>query len=203
MPTAKAQGESGSATVTMTRTNENEAGLETKAAWSVVVVYEDAAARERAVTFCDQLIKRFWAKCEFDVSWWPFALLDQTPATKDATERAAQADVIVLSATPEGDFPLPVKAWVEAWLNRRGDREGMLVGLMEPVPGTSDREGEKHHYLRNAAHHGAMDYLTQIPQDISRLIPDSLDSYTKRADQVTSLLDDILRQQTPPPPLSP
>src|ERR1035437_10628073 len=113
----------------MTRTNEIGAGLETKAAWSVVVVYEDAAARERAVTFCDQLVSRFWAKCEFDVSWWPFALLNQAPAHEEAAERAAQADLIVFSATPEGGFPLPVKAWVETGLSQRGESEGKLVGL--------------------------------------------------------------------------
>ena len=64
----------------MTRTNENGVGLETKTACSVVVVYEDATARERALTFCDQLVGRFWAKCEFDVSWWTFDLLDQEVA---------------------------------------------------------------------------------------------------------------------------
>jgi len=187
----------------MTRTNENGAGLETKAAWSVVVVYEDAAARECAVTFCDQLVSRFWAKCEFDVSWWSFALLDQPPATEEAAERATQANLIVFSATPEGDFPLPVKAWVQSWLNQRGDREGLLVGLMEQVAGPGDREGQKHQYLRKAAHHGAMDYLTQVPPGISLSIPDSLESYTARAHQVTSLLDDILHQPPPPPHLSP
>jgi len=74
----------------------------------------------------------------------------------------------------------------------------MLVGLMDPLADPASAEGQKHHCLRNAAHHGAMDYLTQVPQDISRPIPDSLDSYTQRADQVTNLLDDILRQQAPP-----
>jgi hypothetical protein len=44
-----------------------------------------------------------------------------------------------------------------------------------------------------------MDYLTEVPQDISRSIPDSLDSYTERADQVTGLLANILQQQPPPP----
>jgi hypothetical protein len=203
-PTVKVSGKKGSPTTTaMISTTENGAGLETKAALSVVVVYEDAAARECAVTFCDQLVSRFWAKCAFDVSWWPFALLNQAPATEEAAERAAQADLIVLSATPEGDFPLPVKAWVETWLNQRGDREGTLVGLMEPVAGAGDREGPKHHYLRKAAHRGSMDYLTQVPPDITRSIPDSLDSYTERADQVTSLLEDILHQPPPPPHLSP
>ena len=66
----------------MTRTNENGAGLEAKAAWSVVVVYEDAATRERAVSFCDQLVSRFWAKCEFDVSWWSFALLEKADGSQ-------------------------------------------------------------------------------------------------------------------------
>jgi hypothetical protein len=45
-----------------------------------------------------------------------------------------------------------------------------------------------------------MDYLTHIPQDMAR-ISDSLDSYTIRADEVTSVLDDILHQQMPPPTL--
>ena len=187
----------------MTRANENGARLETKAAWSVVVVYEDSATRERAVGFCDQLVKRFWTRFEFDVSWWPFALLGESTAATEAAEKAARAHLIVFSATPEGEFPARVKDWIETWLIRRGDREGMLAGLLEPAENPSAREGHKHVYLRNAAHRGAMDYLTQVPQDISRSIPDSLDSYTERADQVTSLLDDILRQQPPPPHLLP
>ena len=188
---------------TMTRTNENGARLEAKAAWSVVVVYEDAAARERAVGFCDQLVNRFWAKCDFDVSWWPFTVLEKADSAREAAEKAAHADLIAFSSNPEGDFPRPVKTWIETWLTQRGDREGMLIGLLEPVVGAGSREGQKHYYLRNAAHQGAMDYLTQVPQDISRSIPDSLDSYTQRADQVTSLLDDILHQQPPPPHLLP
>jgi hypothetical protein len=187
----------------MTTTNEIGVRLETKAAWSVVVVYEDATARERAMTFCDQMVSRFWAKCEFDVSWWPFTLLDQPVAARGAAEKAAQADLVVFAATPDGDFPLPVRTWVESWLNQRSDREGMLVGLMELPGGATDWEAQKHQYLRQAAHHGAMDYLTKIPQGTSLSIPESLDSYTERASQVTSLLDDILHQQTSRPQLSP
>ena len=66
----------------MTRTNEDGARLEAKAAWSVVVVYEDPAARERAVGFCDQLVSRFWARFEFDVSWWSFALLEEADGSQ-------------------------------------------------------------------------------------------------------------------------
>jgi hypothetical protein len=187
----------------MTRAKENGARLEPKAAWSVVVVYEDPATRERAVGFCNQLVKRFWTRFEINVSWWSFALLEECPAAKEAAERAARADLIVFSAAPEGDFPAQVKDWIETWLIRRGDREGMMAGLLEPADNSTAREGPRHVCLRNAARRAAMDYLTQVPQDISRSIPDSLESYTARADQVTSLLDDILRRQTPPPHLLP
>jgi len=183
----------------MTREKEDEAQVETKAAWSVVAVYEDPAARDRAVGFCDQLVGRFWAHFEFDVSWWSFALLEQALAANEASDKAAHADLIVISATPEGEFPASLKAWMDSWLGRRGEREGMLVGLIEDAGDPSVGEVPKHHWLRDAAHRASMDYLTQVPQDISRSFPDSLDSYTERADQVTTLLDDILHQQPPPP----
>jgi hypothetical protein len=183
----------------MTQTKEGGAGSVTKATWSVLVIYEDDAARDRAVGFCDQLVDRFWAKCDFEVSWWPFALLKETISAREAALKASCADLILFSSTPEGDFPPAVKAWIETWRNKRGDREGLLIGLMDSPAAAADREGQKHHCLRNAAHHGAMDYLTQVPQDIALSIPDSLDSYTQRAHQVTSLLDEILHQHLPPP----
>lgn len=185
----------------MTRTDQNGARSEAKSAWTVVVVYEDPAARERAMGFGDQLVGRFWAGLEFDLRWWAFAQLEGADSAKAAADEAARADLVVFVAHPEGDFPPAVKVWTETWLSQRGDREGVLVGLLEPVLGAGGQEGPKHHFLRNAAHHGAMDYLTEMPQDISRSIPDSLDSYTERAEQVTSLLDNILHQQAPPPSL--
>ena len=185
----------------MKRTNESGTRLGAKAAWSVVVVYEDGAARERAVGVCDQLVSRFWEECDFDVSWWAFSVLEEASSANEAALKAARADLIIFSATPEGDFSLAVKAWIETWLNKRGDREGMIVGLVDSLADPAGREGPKHHCLRNAAHHGAMDYLTQVPQDIAFSMPESIDSYTQRADQVTSLLYDILHQQAPPPNL--
>lgn len=151
----------------MTRTNENGAPVEAKATWSVVAVYEDPAARERAVGFCDQLVARFWARFEFDVSWWSFALLEEAESAKEAAAKAARADLIVFSATPAGDFPVAVKAWIESWLAQRGEREGLLAGLLEPGEHPGGREGQKHNCLRNAAHRGTMDYLTQVPQTIA------------------------------------
>jgi len=191
-----------SATVAMTGIKQNTARLETKTGWSVVVVYENPAARERAVQFCDQLVGRFWERVEFEVNWWPFALLEHAESAAAATERATQADLIIFSASPEGDFTPVVTEWIERWLGQRGDREGVLAALLEPTAAQACPEGPKHHCLRKVAHRADMDYLTQVPQDISRAIPDSLDSFSSRAEHMTSLLDEILRRQ-PPPPSSP
>jgi hypothetical protein len=187
----------------MTRKNEVAARAKAKTARLVVVVYEDSAARQRAVGFCDQLVERFWANQELDVSWWSFNALEEVKSAKEATDKAACADVIVFSAAAEGDLPLGTTAWLEAWRGQRGEREGKLVGLLEPAGETRGCEGRRHLHLRNAAHRGAMDYLTEVPQDISLTIPESFDSYTDRACQVTSLLDSILHQQPPPPTLLP
>ncbi len=169
-----------------------------KATWSVVVVHENKAAREAAVELCDRLVERFWNNYGFDVTWWPFENLHETTHALEASDKARAADLIIFAASPEGELPEHVCAWVESWLRPRCEREGTLIGLMETAENTASSASHKHVYLRKAAHRAGMDYLTRAPQNIAHLIPDSIDSYTERADCVTSVLDEILHQQTRP-----
>jgi hypothetical protein len=190
-----------SITATMTRIDEYKDEPGAKAAWSVVVIYDNTAAREQAVDFCDQLVKRFWARFEFDVSWWSFSLLQQDTVAMEAAAKAAQADVVVVSSLQEEEFPTSIKTWIQSWASRRGDREGVFAGLLGPARPESGKQA-KHYYLRQVAHGTAMDYLTQVPQSISRSIPESLDFYTQRAAQVTHVLDEILHRPAVPPALT-
>jgi hypothetical protein len=164
---------------------------------SVVVVYEGEMTREVAVSFCDHLVERFWNRCGFDVSWWSFGQLESQRSALQAAERAIEADLIVFATRPEGEIPLAVHGWMESWLGQRGDREGALVDLTERRSGDYD-ETARHLYLRKIAHRAGMDYLTQLPENISRPIPDSLESYSERADQVGSVMEEILHQNPPP-----
>ena len=184
----------------MTSQNKNEVGRRAEAPWSVVVVYEDNVAREEAVQFCDQLVARFWSHSAVDVSWWSFArLLEALPAS-EAAGKAVGADLIVFATRREGELPVGVKSWMETWVDRRCEREGTLVGLLDPGPGPGAGT-DKYVYLRGTAHRAGLDYLTQMPQDLAHFLPDSIESYSERAEQVTNLLDEILRQRTPPPVL--
>src|SRR4051794_19309588 len=164
-----------------------------KTVWSVVIVHEDKATREAAVKFCDCLVERFWSQHEFELSWWSFAQLDESSGFKEASEKAVRTNLIVFAMSPEGQFPNTAQRWIDSWLVQRGEREGAIVGLLDPAP----RTAEKYVYLRNLAHRSGMDYLTQVPEEIHHPIPDSLDSYHERAHRVTNVLDAILHQSSP------
>jgi len=163
----------------------------------MVVVYEDTQCRDEAVKFCDSLVRRFWATHGFEISWSSFSNLQQSNAAADSAKKAADAALIVFSTRPQGELPIDVVLWIQKWSSKRGDREGALVGLLDPVAmnGVAD---DKHLYLRNVAHQAGMDYLTKMPENISRGIPDSIDSYSQRAQRVTSVLDEILHNQPVP-----
>jgi hypothetical protein len=170
-----------------------------KKTWTVAVVYEDTATREAAMTVCDHLVEQFWREYHLDVGWWSWAALQGSDSAKEACSKAVVADLIIFAASPERELPFEVVAWMETWLSQRGEREGALLGLLVSRTEESGASVDTHLYLRSAAHKAGMDYLTELPQNIASSVPDSLDSYTARAEEVTSVLDEILHKQKAPP----
>ena len=83
----------------------------------------------------------------------------------------------------------------------RGERDGALISLFGKEA-EAESLAEKHGYLRQVAHRGGMDYLTETPQSLSFSIPDSLDWCSARAESVTSVLDEILRTRGAPPQIA-
>jgi hypothetical protein len=158
---------------------------------SIFVVYEDEAAREDAVNFCDRLIERFWTKCHFDVDWVSFKELTDPQSAERATERAAVASAIVFATEPWGWLPAEVRHWTESWIAKRADREGLLIGLGDPATKGHDTSN-KFTWVRSIARRAGLDYLTQAPEELAP-IPDSQEFYSQRANTVTSVLDEILK----------
>jgi hypothetical protein len=170
-----------------------------KSTWSAVMIYEDIPTREAAVRFSDAMVRRFWSRCEFDFGWWSLAHLETASGARIAAEKAIFSDLIVFALRPEGPMPDCVLNWVEDWIGRRSEREGVLAGLLDPAAGPSGVTTERYLFLRSLAHRAGMDYLIQVPEDITRPIPDSLDSCAQRAVQKTSVLDEIMRRPIKPP----
>jgi len=182
-------------------TANKKKGTETggRPSWPVAAIYEDAETRKAATEFCDALARRYWSEYDFDLSWWTLAQLKEKAFDTEITAKAAAANVIIFALRPQGDLSVELKSWIEAWLSRRGEREGVLVGLNDPGAGLSGTMSDKFVFLRNAAHRYGMDYLTEVPQNMARSFPDSFESYTKRAESISSVLEEILHRQLPPP----
>ena len=166
--------------------------------WSVVVLYEDAATRQRAMKVCDHLVQQFWAEVEFKFHWWRTDFLEDDTMAATAAADAGNADFIVVSSSAERELSPFVKNWFEAWIAQRQGREGALVDLTKTGAVSAAQTQHNKIFLRNVARRAAMDYLTKVPSVINGKLPDSVESVDLRAGQVTSVLDNILHQ--PPPP---
>ena len=172
---------------------------ELRAAKAVVVIYEDPSIRERAVHFCERLCEEQQSP-ELNIDWWSFPLLSDSSVAHGAVEKAAAADVVVFAMDARGDLPDPIKLWIEKWLNKRGEREGAIVGLLEREEGWQNIASFREIYLRHAARRAGMDYLSHAAPTRRRAIPDSLDSFSERAGRMTSVLDGILQKRPHSPP---
>ncbi len=165
----------------------------------VLVLHEDTAAREHAAHFCSRLSERCGG--EVEVIWTSFRSLANDAKARDAMQHAVEVDFIVFAASGPGEMPEHVKRWTESALSIRSEHEGAIVGLFEHHADCARMAPDKEVYLRNLAHRAGLDYLSQPSPTTRRAIPDSLDSYSERALQVTSVLDEIL--QTRPAPVPP
>ena len=173
---------------TMIQIKQNEL----RAAKSMVVIYEDPSLRERAVHFYERLAQEQQSP-ESDMDWWSFQVLGDSAMAHTAVAKAAQADVVVFAMDARGDLPEPIKLWIEKRLNKRGEREGAIVGLLRREEGWHGVASFREIYLRHAARRAGMDYLSHAAPTRRRAIPDSLDSFNERAGRMTSVLDGILQ----------
>src|ERR1039457_89077 len=165
-----------------------------------LVLYENLAAREQAVRFCEQLTAHSADEPQPSVKWCSFESLRKAGNSNKAATVAAQAELIIFAITFTGDLPEEIKVWTESWLSKRGEREGALVGLVLGHPSKPwEAAGLKEIYLRHLAHRAGMDYLSQVPGKFLETMPDSLESFSQRAGQVTPVMDEILNTRFAPP----
>jgi len=170
-----------------------------KTTWSAVVVFECEETRDKAVSFCNRLVDRFWTQMGFEISWWSFDMLRDATLGGEAAAKAAKSRLIIFATTAEGEMPFHVFEWVEKWVGQRSDQEGALVGLADRETSLTGVASAKHVYLREIAHRAGMDYLTKVPDNLSAC-PDSPESCAERAHTQTTLLEEILNRPTPAPP---
>lgn len=181
----------------MKKHSTKKSGMENQPTASVIVLYENPSAREQAVSFCEQLARQPGAVGRPIINWYSFEHLSVPRNAEEVVRAAVFADMLAFAVTSAGDLPEEIKLWTEHWLTRRGDREGSLVGLI--LNESARPPGDaclKEIYLRHLAHRAGMDYLAHFPGQITRAIPNSLDSFNQRAGRISPVLDEILNARS-------
>jgi len=166
---------------------------------SVVVVYEDAATRDRAMGVCEHLVHAFRGQIEFDVGWWKFRYLLDPELAQAATRDAADADMIIVSAHADAELTTAVKDWMETWAAHRADREGALVALVEAGSSRARNAPPLEFYLRALARRARMDFLAPVDQGRSQMGPFSLAPVHLHASPGTPILRGLPHDPKPPP----
>jgi hypothetical protein len=126
---------------------------------AIAMVYEDVESLEWARQVCDRVTGLVGSQCLVSTSW-RICDLTQPDVVPDAIEVATRADVIIVSVHEADELPLDLYAWIEAWLPRRGRREGALVALLAARPGLEPSPSARS-YLEAVARRSALVFLPE------------------------------------------
>lgn len=167
----------------------NESPAET---WLVTVLYDAPEARQCAARACDGLVRRFWSQVEFDLTWWTLEELEG-PEGAEVGRRLQQTDIVVVALAEPRQLRAGVLARLQDWLGQRKGREGALIALcagrQEPLHRVEPTLNAMLHQL---ARRTGLDYLNQAPECLPGRLPNSIEGYTRRAEESTDVMRKIL-----------
>ncbi|MFN7139538.1 MAG: hypothetical protein ACK4UN_09375 [Limisphaerales bacterium] len=126
--------------------------------FQAVIVYEDEGAFQRVLPIFQRLIQEFAGETQFRCVWLSYNNLENRKIAEDASDKAAQADMVIFSAR-SAELPVVLREWVENWLPRKDLDEGALAAIVDPqtiVRGRSPLLS----YLKGVADRGRLEFLS-------------------------------------------
>jgi len=166
---------------------------------TVVVIYEDALTRQRAMAACDFLMQQLWAEVEFDFHWWRADFLEHDIMAHAAAKQAVETDFLIYCSGAESECPATVKEWFESWVGDRHGRDGVLLNLTTTSVTDTGNARPVEAYLRGVARRAMLDYFATGSQTLAGTLPASFEEAEQRASEISSVLDGILNQPPRPP----
>jgi len=166
---------------------------------TVVVIYEDAVTRQRAMTACDFLMQRLWHEVELEFHWWRADFLAHAIMADAAARQAAEADFLIFCSRAESDCSPTLKNWFESWIGDRQGRDGLLLNLSATRGLNAGTARPAESFLRGIARRARLDYFATGPLASIGILPASLEEAEQRASKISSVLDEILHPPPRPP----
>jgi len=127
----------------------------------LVMMYEDAQSQMWTRQLSESLARAL-GKDAVHATGWKIGDLGTPGALAEAVVATTRADVVVIALNAAEELPLEAYIWVDAWLPRRPQIKGILVGLVA-VPEESGALGwqRTENYLNAVARKADLEYLIQ------------------------------------------
>jgi hypothetical protein len=136
-----------------------------------VLVHEDSVTGLRAVNLIKRLTEKLgpWLGTEID-PWevcnriWRFEWLQHPQWWEEAVSRAAQADMIIISAEDHTELPVCVRSWIESVMPLIQGGQTVLVVLLEGHEIAEMGSLPPARYLRKLAERHGVDFLCNLDE---------------------------------------
>ncbi len=170
--------------------------------FDLVVGYEDATTRSRALRLYDRLAQQLLAEYDFRCAWWKFNHLQDDSLMAQAIDDATAANMIILSLSARPCLPLPGKAWIENWAARKAKRKSALVALLDMSHQPAAAPNQIQDYLQQIARSANMDFFFHATDAGMEKHLCTVETLVKQAKTVTPLLQGILQRRSVAPRIS-
>jgi hypothetical protein len=165
----------------------------------LVIAYDDATTRSRAVHLHDHLSQQLLDDYDFQCSWWRIEHLHNPHLSEQAADAAANANMVILSVRGDRALPPAFKAWLPRWLARKGTQKSALVVLISTAGQPTEESRRLQAYLQQVARQARMDFFAHA-YPLPKVETDySVQGLARRAEALTPLLEDILDQPVSTP----
>ena len=174
--------------------DESEAAIGEGRQWlSVLLIYEDFSTGLRAKLLCDQVVNSLKLEVDFRVSLWRFDILREPALLERATDEAAKADIVFLSAHGPSDLPTAINLWFNQWLERRRDEPCALVVPLDVNAQDSAVAAQVIGWLQAAAGPKGVTVFPHFGEPPPSEGDLTIEAIHRRAHTKTATLDDIQR----------
>jgi hypothetical protein len=127
---------------------------------ALMATFEDSTTCTRVKEFCQGLMRDLGERCKVIQHVWVFSTFRMAELQAIAADEAAVADLVVIAARQTHGLPEEVKSWIEKWLQRKGERQTVLVALLQrPYDGVP---GPVWVYLQEVAKRGGLELLVDL-----------------------------------------
>jgi len=132
-----------------------------KIPFHVLVAYEDAATRDRALHLSHHLSRQLAQDYDFHCSWWKFEHLANSILREQAANAALEANMIVIAIRARPAPPPLQGEWLRSWLPRRPIIKAALVALVGTTETTqADEIATTTTVLQSAAKSAKLDFFS-------------------------------------------